>query len=108
MGGARGACASGVVRCGACGWLIEKEHHWQLGGDGLEHVECEHEPPMPPRFTPRIWSQNWWGRRSEPISGSPHPIAVVGRDRIKRLEHQAEEPFWCVAREAAEEIRAGD
>ena len=49
----------GIVRCGLCGWLIEKGHEWELGGYGPQHAQCEHVPRHPPPFAPRVCSRNW-------------------------------------------------
>ena len=54
---------SGRVRCGLCGYLIEKGDAWQTGRFEPEHVECLGTPKMPPPHSPRIWAENWWGER---------------------------------------------
>ena len=55
--------AHGIVRCGLCGWLIQKGSAWRMGDNGPEHRLCEHEmyPGGPPSGSagPRVWSQDW-------------------------------------------------
>jgi hypothetical protein len=47
---------TGTVRCGKCGWLIEKQHEWREGGNGPEHVIAKTRPtPLP--FKPRTWTR---------------------------------------------------
>ena len=57
----------GIVRCGRCGWRIQKDSAWLVGANGPEHETCEFEvcPGGPPTGTdgPRIWSHDW-GRTS--------------------------------------------